>query len=75
MINKIEEQFNADGIEYLRFYFANGESIKAEQLLLSDTKANLIHVFGNNSEVVINLSNVLYYKVYEKGHKNIDLLK
>lgn len=75
MINKIVEQFNVDGIDYLRFYFANGESIKAKQLLLSDAKANLIHVVGDSSEIVINLNNVLYYKIYEKGHKNMRPLK
>lgn len=66
MLNKIKEHFEASGVSYLRFYFANGKSVKAEQLLVSDEQHNLIHIYGENKEMVINLENVLYYEITEK---------
>lgn len=67
MLDKISEQFKTDGIAFLRFYFADGKYVKATQLLISDEKNNIIHVFGGNREYVIPVDKILYYEVYEQS--------
>ncbi|WP_217971792.1 hypothetical protein [Staphylococcus xylosus] len=71
MINRILEQFEVDGIDHFEFYFANGESVKANKLILGDTKENYIHVFGGKEEHVIPVDKILYYRIYEEGYKSM----
>ena len=66
VLKRIKEHFETDGVDYLTFYFSKDLQVRISKLIFADEEANILHGFNSGEEIVINLNNVLYYKIHEK---------